>query len=162
MDLSCLKFKIILSFVSNFWRIHPSQDSLFGSISAWYQGGPVSNPSKGKNKYSGDPKSRRVRISNGGPCPDFEWCPVFEWCICFFFLFYFCAKKHEKSIFLRAFGVRSTQTLVKIYKRKKNSCSQLLFDQGVSLSGSKDFLWWLKSFLCYWGTNWWFERYVLK
>ena len=30
-------------------------------------------------EYSGDPKSGRVRISNGRPCPVFEWRPDFEW-----------------------------------------------------------------------------------
>ena len=30
-------------------------------------------------EYSGDPKSGRVRISNGRPCPVFKWRPDFDW-----------------------------------------------------------------------------------
>ena len=32
-----------------------------------------------ESEYSGDPKSGRVRISNGRPCPDFKWRSDFKW-----------------------------------------------------------------------------------
>ena len=34
---------------------------------------------KTAKKYSGDPKTGHVRISNGQPCPDFEWRSDFKW-----------------------------------------------------------------------------------
>ena len=54
-----LVIKVVISNLLNYWK-HP----VTGLSSV---------------HYSGDPKSGRVRISNGRPCPVFEWDPDFEW-----------------------------------------------------------------------------------